>query len=84
MTVTKRRIDKIMNYLMNKYPENTFFYFKWFDKDVVSHIEIFVYSKESPEVHAYVFSLNIRLTKKRYQEIEKCLGLLKEVIKWKS
>lgn len=76
MAVTERRINKIRNYLNNKYPEKTFFYLNWVDKDKLSHIEIFVYSKESPmKIQAYLFSLNIRLTKKRYQEIERCLGL---------
>lgn len=75
MTVSERRIDKIMNYLTNKYPEKTFYYLNWFDKNMLSHIEIFAYSKESPKIYGYIFSLNIRLTKKRYQEIERCLGL---------
>ena len=79
MTVTERRCNKIMSYLKNKYPEYTFMHLDYTDNGILSNVEIFYWCKQTPVVKGYIFSLNIRLTKKRYQEIERCLGLLNEV-----
>ena len=70
----EKRIEKIMTYLKNNYPEYSF---GWnYQNEEKDFILIFAYDKETSDyVKGCIVSTEIRLTKKRYKDIEKLLKL---------